>query len=139
LLEALTIIRIEQTEEATFGALLAGGRILCVTLELPWRGNQRNVSCIPHGIYNLRRRASWSRSREIGHTYEVDGVPGRSGILFHPGNTAEDIEGCIAPGTYVAQVNGHRGVARSLPAYKKLIQHIDTQAQPRLVVTQIII
>ena len=34
-------------------------------------------------------------------TFEVTNVPGRSRILFHVGNTAKDVQGCIALGRAV--------------------------------------
>lgn len=43
-------------------------------------------ACVPHD------------SAEHPDTYEVTGVPGRSGILIHPGNTIRDTKGCILPG-----------------------------------------
>lgn len=35
-------------------------------------------------------------------TYEITGVPGHSGILFHPGNSEGDSEGCVLLGTAIA-------------------------------------
>lgn len=76
------------------------------TLERPWLDNRPNVSCIPKGTYPLRKKRggtyyrSYSSPERFGHPYvvEVAKVPGRSAILFHGGNTIEDIEGCILPG-----------------------------------------
>lgn len=113
------IYRLEQTNAATFGALMVGGRMLGFTLELPWRENRRFESCIPPGVYAVRHREAWRRSRDHGPTYEVRDVPGRAGILFHPGNTIDDIEGCIAPGLAIGTVGGRRGVLHSCEAFKR--------------------
>jgi hypothetical protein len=59
------------------------------------RGNKPRVSCIPAGTYVCKRRMYNKGGYE---TFEVTGVPGRSLILFHKGNTEEDIEGCILLG-----------------------------------------
>jgi hypothetical protein len=68
--------------------------VVCHTLELPWRDNERNVSCIPEGRYELRK----GMSQKHGVHIRVRDVPGREGILLHPGNHAErDLKGCIAP------------------------------------------
>lgn len=64
------------------------------TLELPWKDNKAQESCIPAGIYPVKRHAS----PRFGNTFEVTGVPGRDEILFHGGNTTADTHGCILLG-----------------------------------------
>ncbi len=69
---------------------------VCQAIELPWLGNQRQVSCIPEGRYELRKGVSQARGLHI----RIKDVPGREGILVHPGNEAgRDLKGCIAPVT----------------------------------------
>jgi hypothetical protein len=69
---------------------------LCHTIELPWRGNQRNISCVSEGRYELVRRYT---ARHGLHLMLAD-VPGRQGILLHPANdAATELRGCIAPVT----------------------------------------
>ncbi len=85
-------------KQGTNGALFLNERFLSHTIELPWRNNQRNVSCIPEGIYEIRPRFS---ERFKNHLILKD-VPRRSLILFHPANDAlTELEGCIAPVTYL--------------------------------------
>lgn len=79
---------------ATRGVILAGGVPLCHTLELPWIDNRKNWSCIPPGVYRLTKASS----PRFAKCFYVHDVPGRSGILIHPGNTVADIQGCILPG-----------------------------------------
>ena len=86
---------------------------LCNTLELFWRNNMRNISCIPSGVYHCIKH----ESRE--HDWRVLDVEGRSGILFHSGNTVADIEGCILFGTSIGSTNGVLGVRESQPARAK--------------------
>jgi hypothetical protein len=64
------------------------------SLELPWRGNKRSISCIPNGGYICKKY----NSPKYKDTYEVQDVPNRSYILFHKGNTTRDTEGCILLG-----------------------------------------
>ena len=78
-------------DRGTPGVLLLDGRFECFTLENPWLRNEPNVSCIPRGVYRLRRR----QSPRFGDTYQVEDVPGRSHILFHGGNRERDTRGCI--------------------------------------------
>lgn len=99
----ITVIiqRQPSTDEGTFGKLMMEG-FECVTLELPWKNNQRRVSCIPAGEYKALRHKSPSK----GWCYELRDVPGRSDILIHSGNWAGDTEkgwssdylGCIGLG-----------------------------------------
>jgi hypothetical protein len=82
--------------DGTNGDLRCGGKIICFTIELPWLGNQRNISCIPEGRYELKKRFV----QKFGlHLLVVD-VPNRSWILIHPANDAKtQLKGCIAPVT----------------------------------------
>jgi len=67
---------------------------LYFTVEKPWANNLPNISCIPDGIYYCEPYIS----RRFGPTYQIIGVPNRSYILFHSGNTANDSTGCIILG-----------------------------------------
>lgn len=82
--------------EGTNGELRYGGKAICFTIELPWLQNQHNISCIPEGRYELRKRFV----QKFGlHLLVVD-VPDRSRILIHPASDAKtQLKGCIAPVT----------------------------------------
>jgi len=76
----------------TVGLLTLPSQNKLFTIELPWRGNSENVSCIPSGEYICRKRMY----NEKGYmTFEVTGVDGRTYILFHIGNFERNTEGCI--------------------------------------------
>lgn len=65
------------------------------SLELPWKANLRNISCITEGNYSVTK----VNSPKFGPgTFSVNNVKGRSHILFHAGNYTRDIEGCILLG-----------------------------------------
>ena len=94
----LLIIRDTFTDESTIGELFVNGERFCDTLELPYRDNQRSISCIPTGEYKVRLRyARESATRNYLHLLVQD-VKDRSYILFHRGNTAKDTRGCILVG-----------------------------------------
>ncbi len=57
-MKALTLKRVSVTEHGVFGVILINNIPLVLTLELPWRDNQRNISCIPAGSYTCRQRIS---------------------------------------------------------------------------------
>lgn len=80
----------------TNGGLFYNGTKVCPTIELPWKENQRRISCIPEGKYVLQKRTSLRFGRHL----LVKDVPGRSYILIHAFNHAlRESKGCIAPVT----------------------------------------
>lgn len=83
----------------------------CRTLELPDLKNERNISCIPEGFYDVVARSS---PKYKNHLHVTD-VPNRSYILIHQGNYAgsmnprtghSDIRGCILVGKAFVDVSG---------------------------------
>ena len=90
----IELIRLAFTDKATYGVLLYKGMPFCVTLERPWKGNKPFESCIPMGKYICRRYTS----TKFGKTFQIMDVPGRTYILFHKGNFADDTEGCVLLG-----------------------------------------
>lgn len=103
----LQLTRLKSTYEYTHGILFHGQNFLCYTLELPWRNNEKLVSCIPWGRYVAIRHPS----PRFGMTLAVKEVPGRSGIIFHAGNTVVDSKGCVLVGT-VTDWGGTLSVSR---------------------------
>jgi len=94
----LLLIRDMFTDKSTIGELFINGERFCDTLELPYKDNQRSISCIPEGQYKVRiRLPRESATRDYIHLLVKD-VPGRDYILFHIGNTAKDTRGCILVG-----------------------------------------
>ncbi len=94
----LLLIRDTFTDTSTMGELFVNGERMCDTLELPWKDNQKSISCIPAGEYSVRlRTARESATRDYLHLLVQD-VKDRSYILFHRGNTAKDTRGCILVG-----------------------------------------
>ncbi|XXJ21492.1 DUF5675 family protein [Desulfovibrio caledoniensis] len=110
-------MRLEKSEEGTFGVLRLDGRVQCVTLEPPERGNRVGVSCIPAGTYTCRR----VDSPTFGPTFEVADVPGRTAILFHQGNVARDTHGCILLGSRFGRLGTERGVLDSRAAFAEFL------------------
>lgn len=85
----------QYTPWATLGFLTTGDGVECRTLELPWRGNAQNKSCIPEGVYRWQRHESPTH----GETLWLRGAPERTEILIHAANWPSQIDGCIAPGS----------------------------------------
>jgi len=105
-MEAL-LKRIKSNEKQTQGILIIydnDGNIQCAlnTIELPWRENRKEISCIPRGNYKVMAR----NSEKYGEHYIVESVPNRSLILFHKGNYHDDTRGCILPGLGFGDIDG---------------------------------
>ncbi len=107
--------RIAMTDDVSLGVLIGeAGLPLALTLERPWRNNAPEVSCIPPGSYTARRVTS----PKFGETFEVTGVPGRSHILMHKGNTPADTEGCILVGAQWGTIAGCPAVLDEQPGLR---------------------
>ncbi|MBW2962319.1 DUF5675 family protein [Mesonia aestuariivivens] len=99
-------------------------------LELPWKNNQQNISCIPEGIYQVKKRTS----PKFGEHFHVLNVPGRSYILIHKGNYYTDIRGCILPGLNLSDVNrdGVIDVTNSTQAMAQLLKMMGSEFQLKI-------
>ena len=97
----ITLTRNQDDGIQTLGELEFNG-IKWNTLELSWKNNQRNISCIPKGTYDVEYTFS---PKFMKYTYEVKNVPGRSGIRIHVGNFFNQIQGCILLGYGYKDVN----------------------------------
>lgn len=80
----------------------------CKTLELPWRDNQRMISCIPPGPGETKEFLVIKMKPTAKRPYvyfQVMDVPGRSAILWHPGNYTSQILGCQLHGEEFVDLN----------------------------------
>ncbi len=99
------------------------------TIEKPWLSNKPFESCIPHGIYKLKRYSSkrfpnsfYLSNPNLG--VSLSGDTPRTGILIHVGNFVEDVVGCIAVGTSLNPIRW--GVSESRIMMKALNELITT-------------
>ncbi|MCK5612062.1 hypothetical protein KAR91_59880 [Candidatus Pacearchaeota archaeon] len=104
--------RVAQSKAGTYGTLILNHIPLCVTLELPWKDNEQDISCIPNGVYGCSRYTSERR----GKVWKVHDVPNRTDILFHKGNYISEILGCILVGRAFTS----KGIAYSRDALAEL-------------------
>lgn len=118
----LVLQRIASLEFATFGVLLdrASGIPFAVTLEDPWLENLPFASCIPPGTYSCDRIGS----PKFGETFEVTHVPGRTHVLFHKGNTADDTQGCVLVGEQFEAVNGQPGIIACGKGFSEFLERL---------------
>ena len=100
--------------KGTNGKLECEGKLICNTIELPWKNNETKVSCIPEGKYFIRKRFS----KRFQWHLELIEIKNRSFILFHPANNAiKELNGCIAP---VTKISGAGFGLMSRKAFAKL-------------------
>ena len=109
----IILTRFAYSDFGTFGRLSAAGRGWH-TVERPWADNARNVSCIPEGVYTVRRDYYHRGGYEA---FEIENVPDRSEIKIHIGNTMDDVSGCIAVGMDLGWVHGKWAVIHSKVAF----------------------
>lgn len=120
----LVLRRFANTEDGVFGKLYLPGLATMYTVEEDWRDNQRRVSCIPAGVYELVRTVYHKHGYE---TFEITRVDGRSRCLIHPANTEEDVEGCVGLGLRMGELAVND---EDLPGHPRMIKRavLDSQA-----------
>lgn len=102
----------------TDGEILINGILLCRSIELRWANNERNVSCVPEGVYPV----VIIQHPKFGECLQINGVKGRSGILVHVANDAQkELRGCIAP---VFSLTGNGKGQHSRLAMNYLIENL---------------
>lgn len=102
----------------TNGELLLHGERVCFTIELPWKNNERQVSCVPEGRYELKKRYT----PKFGRHFILLAVPNRSYILIHAANDAlKEIKGCIAS---VSSITGEGKGLQARLALAKLVSTV---------------
>lgn len=124
----------------TIGHITIDGRPFCDSLELLWRDNEHNVSCIPPGIYGIaltvsdraRRGELWTPSAKFWLP-EILGVPDRTAIRMHAANTSRDVKGCIGVGTW----RGGEAIDNSRSALTSLIDMLEISDLSRMPKTTI--
>lgn len=104
--------------KGTNGMLYYNNSFQCYTIELPWRNNEPQHSCIPVGRYRLQMRYSLKHKTHL----ILEGVKDRALILIHPANNAlKELKGCIAP---VSDLTGEGMGSGSKKAFEKLLHAV---------------
>ena len=120
-METATLIRDISNAEVTFGTLsLPWCDVECRTLELPWRDNASNVSCIPEGTYGLAP----VYSRTFGHILAVRDVPDRALIRVHAGNHTGHTHGCILTGKRIGSLQSRPFIFNSRDALRVIVSNV---------------
>jgi hypothetical protein len=119
---SMELKRIEKNENQTLGVINVYDQqtilFSCKSLELPWKNNNQNVSCIPPGTYTVQKLID----QKFGNHFHVMNVPNRGGILIHAGNFYTQTQGCILVGDSHSDINkdGNMDVSNSRITLNKL-------------------
>jgi hypothetical protein len=117
--------------QGMFGRLFLHGGMTLWTLEPSWMDNSRGRSCIPAGIYRLERGSFQGRYSN----FSLEGVPDRSAIEIHVGNTAlADTTGCILVGVSVGVLGDQWAVLNSREAMDLMMDSLRECDSERILV-----
>ena len=94
------------------------------TIELPWKENAVNISCIPADVYDYEVVGP-TENIPFPHVWIKD-VPKRSGIKIHIANFLKQLRGCIAIGLFFKDIDkdGAIDVSDSKVALEDLLSKI---------------
>lgn len=99
-------------ETETLGSIYdKNAGLVCKTMELPWKDNQNNISCIPEGLYTLTKEPPIPANDPLGRKqrdywhFRFQSVPKRRGILIHKITYVKDLQGCIGVGSKFTDFN----------------------------------
>ena len=123
------LLRDSTSDQGSFGKFITSG-FTCNTIELPWRDNIVDKSCIKAGTYLVKMR----KSPKFGWCYWLSDCD-RLYILTHYGNLAGDTEkgfkthslGCIIVGKYRGLLNGQKAVLLSRPTLNNFVDHMNRE------------
>lgn len=108
------IVKRTYFDNYTTGEMFYSDKLVAKTLELPWKNNQRGVSCIPEGEYLVTKEPpipindpSGKKERKYWH-FRLHNVPNRSGILIHRITYVKDLRGCIGVGSRFVDLNADK-------------------------------
>lgn len=100
------------------------------TLELStFKPDEKGLLAIRPGLYDLRLDPSPKWERDMWEIFGVpreDGKGNRVGLLVHPANKPDQLDGCIAPGLYIPTMADW--ISASKPAYEKLFERLNHYA-----------
>ncbi len=119
----LKLIHKDFLPDGIFGEL-TDGNLLFHTLEHAYYTENGDGSYAPKlqpGVYKCVRGPHKLHNTPVFETFEVTGVKGHSGILFHVGNFNADSDGCILLGKTQTRDKKHHFIGQSKVAFKEFM------------------
>lgn len=122
----LRLRRIEFREDGVFSELyLPNGKILAHTLEHSYDLKPK----LYDDTFNCVRGAHKLHNNVPFQTFEITGVSGHTGVLFHVGNWNADSDGCVLVGSGIAQSSKGQMITGSMTTFTEfmaLLQGLDS-------------
>lgn len=93
--------------EGIFSDFYLNGTHFCKTLEHAFPSGEGWMPKLPRNwTYTCKRGTHQLDHGDPFVTFEITGVPGHSGILFHVGNFNKDSDGCVLQGAEIVKDAG---------------------------------
>lgn len=120
-------------EEVTLSKVIMPSGKIFKGLELPWKDNEPNISCIPEGIYIAKKEFSPIVERtskgKFTQGWRVSNVADRSLITVHIGNTVDDVKGCLLIGMNYSWISNKFAVANSSVAFTQFMKEMEVLSE----------
>lgn len=103
------------------------GKLIAVALEHAYEREKYPGLFLPkvrNGTYTCKREVHRLKNGVPFWTYEVEGVKGHAGIVFHPGNYNDDSHGCILLGDKIVSDRGTAMILNSKVTFDKLMERL---------------
>jgi len=121
----LTLTRNNFNEQfGTFGYLESSG-FRWLTIERTWLNNQRNISCIPTGIYKIEPCHYYRGGYDA---YEIMDVPDRDNIKFHKASVLDDVLGCCGLGYEYGWYKGKWAIIKNTEAFESFMTFMNNES-----------
>ncbi len=101
------------------------GEVFCHSLELPWKNNEPNISCLPLGDYVCKVTYSPAFKKDLYLILEP--FPHRDGFRIHAANRLTELRGCVAFGEKITQVDDSIFLATSAKWVTAVMEHFNNE------------
>ena len=115
--------------DGIFSELYQDATLFCVTLEHAFQNDASWLPKVPRGatytcIRGMHSLDHYNAGKPF-ETFEITGVVGHSGILFHPLNFNRESDGCCGPGRELKQEPAGWWITRSQDAFSALMSALE--------------
>ena len=132
-LKVIELKRVAMNDESAQGVLIYDRYAFALSLELPWKDNKHNISCVLPRAYLCQREVN----PHLGEAFRLINVSGRDSIFIHKANFVTDLKGCIGIGEEFDFIKGKRAILDSGHAYSEFMNILKGQNQFRLVIKEV--